>query len=149
MKKDMVVVHCTDTPFDMDIGANEIRVWHKAKGWADIAYAIVIRRDGSFETGRDLDGDGDVLFDEVGAHALGHNENTIGIVLVGGKGKDGRPEANFTVEQYNSLKRWLFMLHDGYNIPYSRMVGHCDLPGVTKACPCFSVQGLIQGVANV
>ena len=48
------VVHCADTPAEMDIGAAEIRKWHtEDNGWDDIGYHYVIRRDGILENGRD------------------------------------------------------------------------------------------------
>ena len=39
-----VVVHCSATKQSMDIGAEDIRGWHKSKGWDDIGYHYVIRR---------------------------------------------------------------------------------------------------------
>jgi len=38
------VVHCADTPAEMDIGATEIRRWHtEERKWDDIGYHYVIR----------------------------------------------------------------------------------------------------------
>jgi N-acetylmuramoyl-L-alanine amidase len=41
-----LVVHCSATQPKSDIGAKEIRQWHREKGWIDIGYHFVIRRDG-------------------------------------------------------------------------------------------------------
>ena len=72
----------------MDIGVKEIRKWHVDENkWSDIGYHDVIRRNGAIETGRPLE--------KPGAHAKGHNQNAIGICLVGGKADDGGPEFNF------------------------------------------------------
>ena len=42
-----VVVHCADTPADMDVGAADIRRWHvDERGWDDVGYHWIIRRSG-------------------------------------------------------------------------------------------------------
>ena len=133
---DTIVVHCADTPPRMDIGANEIRRWHVVdNGWSDIGYHYVIRRNGDIEDGRPVD--------IVGAHARGHNQNSIGICLVGGKAEDDRygiAEANFTHRQYfalDTLINDLLVQH-----PIHSVVGHRDLdPG--KECPCFNVKEFV------
>lgn len=130
--KTLIVVHCADTPESMDIGAAEIDKWHRDKGWSAIGYAFVIRRDGTIEKGRDLDNDGDST-NETGAHAAGFNAQSIGICLVGGK-----PGFNFTDNQMSSLRFLIDSLTTKfYGID---LIGHCDLPGVTKSCPCFDTK---------
>lgn len=52
-----------------------IRSWHLERGWDDIGYHFVISKNGKIEPGRTLD--------SVGAHALGRNENSIGVCLEG------------------------------------------------------------------
>ena len=136
-EKTLIIVHCADTYETMDIGVEEITQWHKARGWITIGYANVIRRDGTVENGRDLDGDGDVA-DEVGAHARGFNKQSIGICLAGGKGANGEAQCNFTNSQFRSLKA--LVEHYERRFPGIKTLGHCDLPGVTKACPTFSVK---------
>lgn len=132
--RDMIIVHCSDTPPRMDIGATEIRRWHVTeRGWSDIGYHLVIKRDGSFDNGRPLDING--------AHALGFNHRSIGICLIGGKGEKGGAEANFTLDQYESLKHVVKYLKSLY--PIETVLGHRDLPGVTKECPCFNVIELL------
>lgn len=139
-----IIIHCADTPASMDIGASEIRRWHvEGNGWKDIGYHYVIRRNGIIETGRDLDGDGDID-EEVGAHVAGHNATTIGICLVGGKGANGTPDCNFTVNQWDALERLVSDLTARY--PGAEVKGHRDLdPG--KACPTFDVPAWWAGVA--
>ena len=144
MKKTLLVIHCTDTPISMDIGVEEIGEWHVARGWSAIGYAHVIRRSGLIENGRDLDGDGDVS-DEVGAHAAGFNTESIGICLVGGRGLNGQPQSNFTYEQLRALDRVVAMYERKFT--GIRTVGHCDLLGVKKACPCFDVKGWLEDLS--
>lgn len=137
---DYIVIHCSATPPGMDIGADDIRRWHTDKppagrGWKDIAYAEVIRRNGVSEEGRDLD-PAIPAANEIGAHVLGYNDKSIGICLVGGVGENGDPENNFTPVQMLSLKRSLKFYKALF--PEAEIVGHRDLdPG--KACPSFDV----------
>ena len=101
---DTIIVHCSATPQNMDIGVEEIRRWHtdpkpRGKGWSDIGYHYVIRRSGVVEAGRD--------WKRMGAHARGHNRTSIGICLVGGNDAEDRrrAEANYTRQQYRSLEK--------------------------------------------
>ena len=132
--RDMIIIHCSDTTPKMDIGAKEIKHWHvNENGWDDIGYHLVIKRDGSYEQGRP--------FDINGAHAFGFNHRSIGVCMVGGRNHSGGPEANFTLDQYESLKYIVKYLKSLY--PIEMVLGHRDLPGVTKACPCFNVIELL------
>lgn len=126
----LIVVHCAATNPNMDIGAAEIRKWHTDKGWDDIGYHNVIRRNGTLEHGRDLA--------ISGAHAKGYNQFSIGVCLVGGVDIENNPTDNFTDEQYTTLRGYLDTMLDAF--PNSEIVGHRDLPGVSKACPSFDVK---------
>ncbi len=137
-----IVVHCSDTPAGADVGVTEIRRWHTlpppaGRGWKDIGYNYVIRRDGTVELGRDTDRDGSTL-DEIGAHAAGHNASSVGICLVGGKGG-----FNFTFRQITQLMQLIEDLRE--EVPtIEEVVGHRDLnPG--KDCPQFDVRSLLKG----
>lgn len=122
-----LVVHCSATPPGDQIGVAEIRQWHKAKGWDDVGYHYVVRRDGTIEAGRSLDFQG--------AHVEGHNHESLGLCLVGGVRSDNTPDANFTAAQYTSLEHLINLLLPRY--PGAVVRGHRDFPGVTKACPSF------------
>jgi N-acetylmuramoyl-L-alanine amidase len=123
-----IVIHCSATPPDMDIGVEEIRKWHKARGWRDVGYHDVIRRDGVIEEGRQVN--------EIGAHVKGYNKQSVGVCLVGGVDDDNSPERNFTEKQYKSLKRILRFYMALF--PDAIIVGHNDLDK-HKACPSFKV----------
>lgn len=128
---DYLVVHCAATRASMDIGAAEIKAWHRKQGWLDIGYHHVIRRNGAVEPGRPED--------RPGAHARGFNHVSIGICLAGGVGEDGKtPENNFTDAQFAALRQLLNDLIQRY--PHAKIVGHRDLPNVNKACPSFDVK---------
>ncbi len=139
----LLVIHCSATQPDVDVGAKEIRGWHKARGWRDIGYHYVITRLGLVEKGRDLDGDGDVE-DEQGAHAAGFNKNSLSICLVGGVDKNNKPESNFTRNQWRCLENLVNDIRDRHSLSIKQVVGHRDLPGVQKACPSFCVRSWIS-----
>ena len=123
-----LIVHCSATRESQDLGAEEIRGWHLKRGWLDIGYHFVIRRDGTVETGRPTT--------RPGAHARGFNHLSLGICLVGGVESDGRtPEANFTHAQWEALEELLLELLEEF--PCAAVIGHRDLPNVSKACPSF------------
>lgn len=117
-----IVVHCSDTPAEMNIGADEIRKWHvEENGWSDIGYHWIIRRDGQIEYGRP---------EHIpGAHVKGHNEESIGVCLIG-----GMPEANYTRQQWRSLEALVGALNGRY--PEAAIKGHRDYNNM-KACPGF------------
>jgi N-acetylmuramoyl-L-alanine amidase len=113
----------------MDIGVDEIRQMHLQRGFKDIGYNRVIRRNGEWEQGREDD--------EVGANVEGYNSVSIGICLVGGLNKKMQPEDNFTKEQMDTLMAFVLELREMY--PGAIIQGHRDFPNVAKACPSFNV----------
>ena len=125
---DKIIIHCSATPPDRHIGADEIRLWHiRDKGWTDIGYHSVIRRDGAVEAGRGLE--------LPGAHTAGHNGSSIGVCLVGGVDDKGLPANNFTPEQWATLARLLCELTGRFS--GAKVFGHRDF--ARKDCPCFDV----------
>ena len=140
-RTDYIVIHCSATKPGTDIGADEISQWHEDRGFDEIGYHAVIRRDGQVEFGRQ--------FDEVGAHVMGQNYRSVGVCLVGGVNNNYEPENNFTEEQFESLGKVVDLLLLAY--PGAVVVGHRDLSpdldgdGVIeehewiKDCPSFDV----------
>ncbi|NBK20425.1 MAG: lysozyme [Spirochaetia bacterium] len=125
-----LVVHCAATRPSMDVGVKEIRQWHLKRGFFDVGYHFVIRRNGVIEDGRDVN--------QIGAHVEGHNFESVGVCLVGGVPENNVNgfEANFTEAQMVSLKALLGKLKAQF--PKAKVVGHHHLnPG--KACPSFAV----------
>lgn len=131
---DKVIVHAADTPSDMDIGAEEIRRWHvEGNGWSGIGYHYIIRRDGTIELGRDLDGDGDVG-EHMGAHVYGHNRGTLGVCMVGGK-----PGCNYTAAQWKSLEWLVRDILGRHELAATDVYGHNDFDS-SKGCPMFDAR---------
>lgn len=129
-----LVVHCSATQAKANIGAKEITRMHRERGFLTIGYHFVIRRDGTVEKGRALDA--------IGAHAEGWNSRSLGICLVGGIDKDGKPQNNFTDDQFATLAKLLMDLRKDF--PKASVLGHRDLPNVKKDCPCFSVRDWVK-----
>lgn len=125
-----IIVHCSDTPEGRNDKAEDIRRWHvNGNGWSDIGYHYVVDLDGTIELGRDV-----AL---VGAHATGHNANSVGVCYIGGRdaktgcGKDTRTDA-----QKVSLR--VLLQHLRARFPEARIIGHCDVS--KKQCPCFDAK---------
>jgi N-acetylmuramoyl-L-alanine amidase len=122
---DKIIIHCSATKEGQEFFADDIRKWHKARGFSDIGYHFVVNLDGVIEYGRDLS--------RRGAHCKGHNDGSIGICYVGGLNKEGEPMDTRTTEQEDSLLMLvstLKRLHCGAEV-YS----HSDFSN--KACPSF------------
>ena len=144
MTVENIIIHNTDSPFGC---AREVRRWHIERGWRDIGYHFVILNgrpggalylqalDGAIECGRDLDGDSIVKGDEVGAHALGYNSKSIGVVLVGVE--------KFTPLQLASLLSLLRGLMAAFNLEPSSIIGHYETATGQqqgKTCPNLNVE---------
>lgn len=121
-----IIVHCTATAEGKNFKAADIDRWHKAKGWNGIGYHHVVDLDGTLEPGRPEN--------EVGAHCLKHNANSIGVVYVGGLASDGKtPKDTRTPKQKAALVKLLTELKHRYT--NSTIHGHRDF--AAKACPSF------------
>ena len=127
-KTDIIVIHCTQTPADMDFGVDKVTTWHKNRGFDTIGYHYLIKRDGTLEAGRDED--------LVGAHAVQVNGTSIGVALVGGGNVDMGWENNFLPEQFDTLKQIISRLKEDYDI--TKIIGHYQVDD-KKKCPSFDV----------
>jgi N-acetyl-anhydromuramyl-L-alanine amidase AmpD len=70
-----------------------------------------------------------------GVHASGYNSCSIAVCYEGGLDENGTADDTRTELQRHALYELLKQLHQDY--PQARIVGHCELPGVTKPCPCY------------
>lgn len=123
-----IIIHCTATPEGRETTVNEIRKWHKARGFSDIGYHYVIHINGVLEVGRSSS--------IPGAHCKGHNKHSIGIAYVGGVDKHGKPKDTRTKQQ----KRMLFDLVSLLKKEYMTATIHGHNEFANKACPSFDVQ---------
>lgn len=123
-----IIVHCAYTKPSMDIGGDWIRKVHLKKGWKDIGYHYVIRRDGRIDHGRKVQ--------VIGSHCKGKNRHSIGICLVGGMSEENQPEDNFTDAQMDRLRTIISDLKKRFP-DIEKVSGHRDYS--KKPCPCFDV----------
>lgn len=138
-----IIVHCSATPEGKDYTVDDIRRWHKQRGYSDVGYHYIVYRNGQLVQGRDVN--------IIGAHASGHNAHSIGICYIGGMSADNtRPEDTRTLRQKGRLLSLLVDLRKLY--PNARIIGHRDLSedkngdGIIepsewmKACPSFDAK---------
>lgn len=143
---DEIIIHCSDSPEGRNDKAEDIRKWHKQRGFNDIGYHYVIDLDGTVEQGRPIE--------QAGAHCTGHNAHSIGICYIGGaywrdgvnakgkpiKGKDGKavliPKDTRTILQRMAMKELVAQLREQF--PEATVHGHREF--ANKACPCFDIQ---------
>lgn len=103
----------------------EITQWHKAQGWADIGYHYIIGPTGDYIQGRPLSRDG--------AHTLGHNKNTLGILLL--ESKEVTQLALFSDYFTEFQRNTVCRIMDQHGL--TALSGHNDY--AAKLCPGFSV----------
>ena len=125
-----VFIHCSASDHPEHANVETIRLWHLARGFADVGYHYVIGFDGSIEPGRALE--------RIPAAQLGYNSETIAICLSGGQ--NGRNDA-FTQQQFQSLKNLCSAIHDAYDGHIS-FHGHSEVSD--KACPVFDYRGVLE-----
>ena len=127
----LLVIHCSATRYDRDFPVEALRSSHKARGFADIGYHFYITRDGELHRCRPVN--------QIGAHAAGWNDKSIGICYEGGLDEQGRPADTRTYAQRCTLMDLLRQLRRDY--PEARILGHYQLsPYIRKACPCFDAR---------
>ena len=120
-----IIVHCTATKEGENFKVEDINRWHKQRGWNMIGYHYVVYLDGTIHQGRSED--------QIGAHCLKHNTNSIGVVYVGGLDANGKPKDTRTEAQKKGLRKLLTELKHKY--PKATIHGHKDF--APKACPSF------------
>ena len=137
-----IIIHCSDSGFG---DAELIDKWHKERGWKGIGYHYVIlngclakdayrtENDGLIEVGRDIK--------EIGAHCEGHNEDSIGICLIGAH--------HFSAHQlYIALPAIIRQIIYKYNIPVSEIYGHCEFNSA-KTCPNMDMKIVREKLMNL
>ncbi|MBN2833857.1 MAG: N-acetylmuramoyl-L-alanine amidase [Candidatus Delongbacteria bacterium] len=143
-----IVIHCSATDFG---NAELFRNWHvNDNGWDDIGYHYVILNsypekknielrkpvfdnDGKIEIGRDIS--------KPGAHVKNHNEDSIGICLVGND--------TFSGKQFESLKCLISTLLSIY--PNVVIKGHYEYDTAIiqgKTCPNIDMELLREKLKN-
>lgn len=126
---EFIIIHCSATREGQDFSAADIDRWHRQRGFRKIGYHLVVRLDGSYERGR--------ADNEEGAHCTqqGMNRRSISICYIGGLDAAGRPKDTRTDAQKRTMRTLVATLRGRYG--HLPVLGHRDVKGVAKACPCF------------
>lgn len=147
IKRDIteVVVHATETYSNSNIGSPEIHDIHNKLGHDGIGYHYVIRKDGTLQRGRPVNQKGDH------ASVNGHNDLSIGIVLVGGiKAPTGQENPtqfhsphSFNRAQFTTLERFLASYYRKF--PGGQVFGHNDID-IDELDPYFDVVDYVESM---
>ncbi len=122
-----VFLHCSASDRPEHDSAAVIDSWHKANGWAGIGYHFFIRKDGTIETGRDIE--------KIPAAQSSFNPGTIAICAHGLK------KENFTDVQLAAVKSLCTEINNAYGWTL-RFRGHKEV--ANKACPVFDYKALLN-----
>ena len=148
---DHFIVHCSATPPSADFDAADIDRMHRDRGWSGNGYHVIITRKGVIQARklghlcRPLSRSGA----HVGDCGPGWNTRSLGVCLIGGVDDEGRPEQNYTKEQYAALEYVIQAFYKAHPKPWSlTIMGHRDLikqqNAPPKACPCFDVKDHVR-----
>lgn len=140
-----LVIHCSDTPVNMDVTGDMIRSWHIiGNKWSRVGYSDLIKRDGTIENLTPYDNDDIVEFSEYTFGAKGYNLISRHICLAGGRDEKGESKIFddffeiFTETQFITLRNYCRQFNKDY--PDCKIVGHNHFS--TKSCPNFNVYWL-------
>ena len=126
---ELIVIHCSATRCDRRFSLEDLIACHDAR-FGFTGYHYYVTKDGTVYNTRHEQ--------LVGAHARGYNQHSIGVCYEGGLTPDGEAADTRTPQQKVALKKLLKQLRRKY--PQARILGHRDLPNVSKACPCFDAE---------
>jgi len=129
-----IIVHHTATAKDDTV--EKIRKAHFLKGYSDIGYHAVIDGGGGLHHGRPES--------QVGAHALGANQATLGIALCG----------NFEIERVEEaqLRRLITLLCywcRKYGTSPREIHGHRDVGSTRMVCPGNNLHGHLPFIQQI
>ena len=124
----LLIVHCSGSRCNQPFTLEGLIATGNAR-FGQPSYHYYVRRNGEVYP---------ILPENVrGAHAKHYNHCSLGICYEGGYDKKGRATDTRTEKQKHALFELLKDLH--YEYPNARIMGHCELPGVAKPCPCYSM----------
>lgn len=129
-----IILHCSDSDVVKHDDVNIIKRWHIARGFKTVGYHFFIQGNGTEQRGRPLDEDTFIEPDEVGAHTIGYNFDSVGICLHGRK--------VFSYQQFRKLAIRIELLKHQCGLLNIDVVGHCQTTSGKKAgktCPNFDV----------
>ena len=146
-----LIIHCSDTPPNFNVTGDHIRQWHlspkpKGRGWHQVGYSDLIKRDGSIEKLNDYNEDEWISDNEITNGAAGFNGVSRHICLAGGKDENGISIFGnfydlFTDDQFVKLQDYVkgFL---GKHLT-CQVLGHYQV-NKHKNCPGFDVQKYLR-----
>ena len=142
-----LIIHCTDTPENREVTANDVISWHTApkprgNGWKKAGYTDIIYLDGSLHNITPFDQDDDVDGFEVTNGARGYNSVSRHICYVGGKSVKGETKDTRTSEQYDTLET--YVLYTILRHPNVKVAGRYHFS--PKKCPAFNVEKFCEDI---
>lgn len=133
-----IVIHCSATPEGVPYTGEDIRRWHKAKGWKQVGYHWFIDLDGKLEVLQSIDDDDYLTGLEIVNGCWGLNQSSLHVCYCGGTDADSKPKNTLNQPQRETLESLVKSIIRRY--PTIKVVGHnqCIHPSRTpKACPSF------------
>ena len=128
-KIDLIVIHCSATRCNRRYTVMQLIRDHRDR-FGFTGYHYYITRNGTvYQTRHEQ---------LVGAHARGYNQHSLGVCYEGGLDAQGKPADTRTPRQKRAMQELLDRLKKEH--PDAVVVGHRDLPGVKKDCPCYDVK---------
>ena len=130
-----IVLHTTASSTEAT-AASVLRYFREVKKWRNPGYHVIIERDGTPVYTHP--------FEQVANGARGYNADSIHVAYIGGIDERGKPTDNRTEQQKQTMAE---LVEDLLGLfPGAEVVGHRDLPGVRKACPCFDVSEWLKEI---
>lgn len=125
----LLIIHCSGSRSNRPFTVEGLIATGNAR-FGQPSYHYYVRRNGDIIP---------ILPESVqGVHARHYNHCSIAICYEGGLNEKGQAADTRTEKQKHALFALLKDLREDY--PEARIMGHCDLPGVAKPCPCFDAQ---------
>ena len=134
-----IIIHCSATAADVDYSPEQLERDHNARGInLPMGYHYYILKDGTIVKGREVS--------VIGAHARGHNRDSIGICYEGGLKAGGSTWRDAvdtrTVQQRGVMAKLVYTLWIEHGKP--EIIGHNEISN--KACPSFDVQNWVKSL---
>ena len=133
-------IHCSATPENVAYTGDDIKDWHKRKGWKVVGYHWFIGLDGEVEELHEINDDNILQRSEVVNGCWGINSKSLHVCYCGGLGLDFKPKDTRNQEQRESLEALIKNVIRAY--PDIKVLGHNQAihpSREVKACPSFDV----------
>ena len=145
-----IVIHCTSEPADAKRNREYFRkLFFEMYGWRHWGYHVIVYQNGEWEVLQPLPKQtaygGFIDAASMANGAQGYNQDSLHIAYVGGLSTTTFRYADTRTPQQ---KETLRVLVSKFKVQYhiNEVVGHRDLPGVRKQCPCFDARKEYENV---